>query len=117
MENQRQTRGVKKPIGFYRELGGFKMSKDNLGGLKSLALPRTPLGKKARDAEKLIILTSAETSAVEDNCSDHRPLSVENEGNRLTTLSAVEREDDDTILSANEDQIFKIPSSTNLPRR
>uniref|UniRef100_A0A915HM79 Uncharacterized protein n=1 Tax=Romanomermis culicivorax TaxID=13658 RepID=A0A915HM79_ROMCU len=31
--------------------------------------------------------------------------------------SAVKREDHNMILSSNEDQIFKIPSSTNLPRK
>uniref|UniRef100_A0A915L5C5 Uncharacterized protein n=1 Tax=Romanomermis culicivorax TaxID=13658 RepID=A0A915L5C5_ROMCU len=100
-----------------RELGGYKMSKDNQGGLRSLGLPRTPLGKKVSDLEKLIVLTSAETWAEEDNGSDHRPLSVENEGKISTASTAVEREDDDAILSTNQDHLFKIPSSTNLLRR
>uniref|UniRef100_A0A915KVR5 Uncharacterized protein n=1 Tax=Romanomermis culicivorax TaxID=13658 RepID=A0A915KVR5_ROMCU len=117
MENQMQTRGVKKLIGFYRELGDFKMSKDNVGGLKSLGLPRTPPGKKVCASEKLIVLTSAESSAEEDHGSDHRPLSVVNEGNIPMVSTAVEREDNDTILSMNEDHVFKIPSSTNLLRR
>uniref|UniRef100_A0A915ISX7 Uncharacterized protein n=1 Tax=Romanomermis culicivorax TaxID=13658 RepID=A0A915ISX7_ROMCU len=54
------------------------MSKDNQGGLRSPGLPRTPLRKNARNLEKLIVLTSAESSAEEYNGSDHRPLSVEN---------------------------------------
>uniref|UniRef100_A0A915I882 Uncharacterized protein n=1 Tax=Romanomermis culicivorax TaxID=13658 RepID=A0A915I882_ROMCU len=65
----------------------------------------------------IIVILWTETSAEENSCSDHRLLSVENEGNRPTTSSAAKREDDNTILSSNEDQIFKIPSLTNLRRR
>uniref|UniRef100_A0A915JF83 Uncharacterized protein n=1 Tax=Romanomermis culicivorax TaxID=13658 RepID=A0A915JF83_ROMCU len=93
------------------------MSKDNQGGLSSLGLPRTPLGKKVSDLEKLIVWTIAESWAEEDNGSDHRPLSVENEGEIPTASTAVDREDDDAILSTNQDHLFKTPSSTNLLRR
>uniref|UniRef100_A0A915KUZ7 Uncharacterized protein n=1 Tax=Romanomermis culicivorax TaxID=13658 RepID=A0A915KUZ7_ROMCU len=100
-----------------REFGGYKMSEDNQGGLRSSGLPRTLPGKKVHDLEKLIVLTSAESLAEKDNGSDHRPLSVDNEGQIPTASTAVERKDDKAILSTNQDHLFKIPSSTNLLRR
>uniref|UniRef100_A0A915I4G4 Uncharacterized protein n=1 Tax=Romanomermis culicivorax TaxID=13658 RepID=A0A915I4G4_ROMCU len=93
------------------------MSKDNQSGLKSLGLPRTPPGKKVSDAEKLIVLTLAETSAEEDNCSDHRLLSVESEGKIRMASTAVERGDDDEILSVNQDHLLNKPSSMKLTKR
>uniref|UniRef100_A0A915IQ00 Uncharacterized protein n=1 Tax=Romanomermis culicivorax TaxID=13658 RepID=A0A915IQ00_ROMCU len=88
-----------------RELEGYKMSKDNLGGLKSSGLPRTPPGKKVHDSEKLIVLTSAASLAEEDNGSDHRPLSVKNECDIPKASTAVEREDKDMILGMNNDTV------------
>uniref|UniRef100_A0A915KB85 Uncharacterized protein n=1 Tax=Romanomermis culicivorax TaxID=13658 RepID=A0A915KB85_ROMCU len=64
-----------------------------------------------------LVLTSADSSAEEDNDSDHRPLSVKNEGKVPMASTAAEREDDDTILWSNQDQLFKKLSLTNFPKR
>uniref|UniRef100_A0A915HMP4 Uncharacterized protein n=1 Tax=Romanomermis culicivorax TaxID=13658 RepID=A0A915HMP4_ROMCU len=93
------------------------MSKDNQNSLKGSGLPRTPLGKKVSAAEKLIVLTSAESSAEEDNGSDQRPLLMRDEGQKPTTSVAAEREADDKVLAVKKDQIFKKPLSINFPRR
>uniref|UniRef100_A0A915HVK2 Uncharacterized protein n=1 Tax=Romanomermis culicivorax TaxID=13658 RepID=A0A915HVK2_ROMCU len=49
--------------------------------------------------------STTESSAEEDNGSDHRPLLMENEGEIPMASTAVEREDNDAILSTNQDHV------------